>query len=65
MALPVRPDRARIGALVRALAADLPVRRSGRIVVRGHTMEIRGHGVMLDGRLRPIARAPMAVAELL
>jgi uroporphyrinogen-III synthase len=61
----VRPDRARIGALVRALAADLPVRRSGRIVVRGHTMEIRGHGVMLDGRLRPIARAPMAVLRAL
>ena len=61
----VRPDRARIGALVRALAADLPVRRSGRIVVRGHTMEIRGHAVMLDGRLRPLARAPMAVLRAL
>jgi uroporphyrinogen-III synthase len=61
----VRPDRARIGALVRAIAADLPVRRSGRIVVQGHTMEIRGHRVMLDGRLRPIARAPMAVLRAL
>jgi uroporphyrinogen-III synthase len=28
-------------------------------------MEIRGHGVMLDGRLRPIARAPMAVLRAL
>jgi uroporphyrinogen-III synthase len=61
----VRPDRARIGALVRALAADLPVRRAGWIVVQGHTLEIRGHGVMLDGRLRPIARAPMAILRAL
>jgi len=61
----VRPDRARLGALVRALAADLPVRRTGRIVVRGHTLELRGHAVLVDGRLRPIARAPMAVLRVL
>ena len=61
----VRPDRARLGALVRALAADLPVRRTGRIVVHGHTLELRGHAVLVDGRLRPIARAPMAVLRVL
>ncbi|MGH3377982.1 MAG: winged helix-turn-helix domain-containing protein, partial [Actinoallomurus sp.] len=57
--------RARLGALVRALAADLPVRRTDRIVVRGHTLELRGHAVLVDGRLRPIARAPMAVLRVL
>ncbi|WP_329259769.1 uroporphyrinogen-III synthase [Actinoallomurus sp. NBC_01490] len=61
----VRPDRSRLGALVRALAADLPVRHSGRIVVRGHTLELRGHGVLVDGRLRPVTRAPMAVLRAL
>jgi uroporphyrinogen-III synthase len=61
----VRPDRARIGALVRALAADLPVRRSGRIAIHGHMLEIRGHAVLVDGRLCPIARAPMAVLRAL
>jgi uroporphyrinogen-III synthase len=61
----VRPDRARLGALVRALVADLPVRRADRVVVRGHDLELRGHAVLLDGRLRPIAPAPMAVLRAL
>jgi uroporphyrinogen-III synthase len=61
----VRPDRARLGALVRALVADLPVRRVDRLVVRGHDLELRGHAVLLDGRLRPIAPAPMAVLRAL
>jgi len=61
----VRPDRARLGALVRTLAADLPVRRADRLVVHGHELELRGHAVLLDGRLRPIAPAPMAVLRAL
>jgi uroporphyrinogen-III synthase len=61
----VRPERARLGALVRALATDLPVRRAGRMVVGGHILELRGHAVLVDGRLRPVARAPMAVLRAL
>jgi uroporphyrinogen-III synthase len=61
----VRPDRARLGALVRALAADLPVRRAGRLLVHGHALELRGHAVLVDGRLRPLPRAPMAVLRAL
>ncbi|ACY97973.1 MULTISPECIES: uroporphyrinogen-III synthase [Thermomonospora] len=61
----VQPERARIGALVRALAADLPRRRARRINVRGHTLELRGHAVVLDGQLRPIAPAPMAILRAL
>jgi uroporphyrinogen-III synthase len=61
----VRPDRARLGALVRALAADLPVRHAGRITVRGHTLELRGHAVLVDGCLRPVTRAPMEVLRAL
>ncbi|GAA4623099.1 uroporphyrinogen-III synthase [Actinoallomurus vinaceus] len=61
----VRPERARLGALVRALAAELPVRRSSRIAVNGHALELRGHAVVIDGQLKPIAPAPMAILRAL
>jgi uroporphyrinogen-III synthase len=61
----VQPERARIGALVRAIVSDLPLRRSRRISVRGHALELRGHAVVLDGQLRPIAPAPMAILRAL
>src|SRR4051794_32947738 len=44
----VQPERARIGALVRAIISDLPRRRARRIRVRGHALELRGHAVVLD-----------------
>jgi uroporphyrinogen-III synthase len=61
----VQPDRARIGALVRAIVSDLPRRRARRISVRGYALELRGHAVVLDGELRPIAPAPMAILRAL
>ena len=61
----VRPERARLGALVRTLVAELPVRRTSRIAVHGHALELRGHAVVVDGRLRPIPRAPMAILRAL
>ncbi|MCO6003785.1 uroporphyrinogen-III synthase [Actinoallomurus purpureus] len=61
----VRPERARLGALVRALAAELPVLRSSRIAVGGQVLELRGHAVVIDGQLRPIAPAPMAILRAL
>lgn len=61
----VQPERARLGALVRTLAAELPRRRSRRLSVRGLTLELRGHAVVLDGQLRPIAPAPMAILRAL
>lgn len=61
----VQPERARIGALVRALVSDLPLRRARRLVVRGSSLELRGHAVILDGQLRPIAPAPMAILRAL
>ncbi len=61
----VQPERARIGALVRALVSDLPQRRARRIQVRGHALELRGHAVVIDGQLRPIAPAPMAILRAL
>ncbi|WP_119732067.1 MULTISPECIES: uroporphyrinogen-III synthase [Thermomonospora] len=61
----VQPERARIGALVRAIVSDLPRRRARLINVRGHALELRGHAVVLDGQLRPIAPAPMAILRAL
>ncbi|WP_433323374.1 uroporphyrinogen-III synthase [Spirillospora sp. CA-294931] len=61
----VQPERARIGALVRALVSDLPVRRARQVEVRGISMELRGHAVVLDGQLKPIAPAPMAILRAL
>jgi uroporphyrinogen-III synthase len=61
----VQPERARIGALVRALVSDLPERRSRRLEVRGFSLELRGHAVVLDGQLKPIAPAPMAILRAL
>jgi uroporphyrinogen-III synthase len=61
----VQPERARLGALVRALVTGLPGRRSRRLSVRGASLELRGHAVVLDGQLRPIAPAPMAILRAL
>lgn len=61
----VQPERARIGALARAVVADLPRRRARRLEVGGAALELRGHAVVLDGRLKPIAPAPMAILRAL
>ncbi|TMQ91967.1 uroporphyrinogen-III synthase [Actinomadura soli] len=61
----VQPERARLGALVRALVTGLPGRRSRWLSVRGCALELRGHAVVLDGLLRPIAPAPMAILRAL
>jgi uroporphyrinogen-III synthase len=61
----VRPERSTLGGLVRALAAELPVRRASTITAGGHALELRGYAVLLDGRLRPIPRSSMAILRAL
>ncbi|MFC7613134.1 uroporphyrinogen-III synthase [Actinokineospora soli] len=60
----VCPDRARIGALVRELADALPARAT-RLLVAGRSLELRGQAVVVDGGLRPVAPAPMALLRAL
>lgn len=60
----VRPARARMGALVRELALALPA-RAIRLKVGCRTVELRGQGVLVDGRFRPVPPAPMAVLRAL
>ncbi|SDC98699.1 uroporphyrinogen-III synthase [Actinokineospora iranica] len=60
----VCPDRARIGALVRELADALPARAT-RVKVGDRDLELRGQAVVVDGELRPIPPAPMALLRAL
>lgn len=61
----VQPGRARIGDLVRCVCDELPRRRSKRLAIGGHELEIRGHAVLVDGELRPLPPAPMTVLRAL
>ncbi|WP_326823453.1 uroporphyrinogen-III synthase [Streptosporangium sp. NBC_01756] len=61
----VQPERARLGALARTLARHLPEHSVTRLVAGGHRLEIRGHAVAVDGELKPLPPAPMAVLKRL
>ncbi len=45
----VQPARARLGALVRTVSEQLPARLAQKVTAAGHTLEIRGTGVVVDG----------------
>jgi uroporphyrinogen-III synthase len=47
------------------LAVELTARRASRVAVHGHALELRGHAVVLDRQLKPIAPAPMAILRAL
>ncbi|MGH3907481.1 MAG: uroporphyrinogen-III synthase [Pseudonocardiaceae bacterium] len=60
----VQPERARIGALARVVAEALEV-RTPRFRAAGHRVELRGQAAIVDGQLRELAPAPMAVLRAL
>ncbi|WP_205740403.1 uroporphyrinogen-III synthase [Haloactinopolyspora alba] len=60
----VQPRRARIGALVREVAGELPA-RCRTIRAAGHDVQLRGHAVVVDGDVCELAPAPMAVMTAL
>jgi uroporphyrinogen-III synthase len=45
----VQPERARLGALVRTVVEELPLRRTRAVEAAGHQLELRGHNVLVDG----------------
>ncbi|MEU3690047.1 uroporphyrinogen-III synthase [Streptomyces narbonensis] len=59
-----QPERFRLGPLVQLLCTELPA-RSRVLPVAGHRVEVRGHAVLVDGRLRPVPPAGMALLGLL
>ena len=60
----VQPARSRIGSMVRELALELPS-RAIRLRIASRDMEMRAQAVVVDGELRPVAPAPMAVLRTL
>ena len=60
----VAPARARLSALVRTIVEELP-KRALSLEVAGHSLTLRGHAAIVDGELRPLAPAPMAVLRAL
>jgi uroporphyrinogen-III synthase len=60
----IEPPQARLAALARALADELP-RRSRTLCVAGTPVTLRGHAAVVNGALRPLAPAPMAVLRAL
>lgn len=59
-----QPQRSRLGAMVRQLEAEMPA-RARRLPVAGHRLELRGHAVLVDGVLRPVPPAGMALLRSL
>jgi uroporphyrinogen-III synthase len=60
----VTPPRARLSSLVRAIVDELPG-RAVTLRVAGHVLTLRGHAAVVDGDLRPLAPASMAVLRAL
>jgi uroporphyrinogen-III synthase len=58
------PERARLGALARHVAEELP-RRANRIHAGGHMLSVRGACVVVDGQVRQLAPAPLALMRSL
>lgn len=59
-----QPERFRLGPLVQLLCRELPA-RSRPLPVAGRQLQIRGHAVVVDGELRPVPPAGMALLRLL
>ncbi|MFG2823592.1 uroporphyrinogen-III synthase [Kitasatospora sp. NPDC048365] len=60
----VWPERMRLGAMVQTLTAQLPD-RARRLAVAGHALELRGQAALVDGELRPVPPAGMALLRAL
>lgn len=60
----VQPDRAKIGALARVVSLGLES-RTPKFDAAGHRIELRGQAAIVDGQLRDLAPAPMAVLRAL
>lgn len=59
-----QPERFRLGPLVQLLCRELPA-RTRVLPLAGHRVEIRGHAAVVDGDLRPVPPAGMALLRAL
>jgi uroporphyrinogen-III synthase len=60
----LQPGRGRLGSMVQSLCTELPG-RAQRFSVGGRRLEIRGQAAVLDGELRPLPPAAMALLRSL
>ncbi len=60
----VQPERARLGALAREVVARLP-ERDPVLPVGAHTLQVRGHAAVVDGRVVELAPGPIGVLRAL
>ncbi|MFD9603775.1 uroporphyrinogen-III synthase [Streptomyces sp. NBC_01224] len=60
----VQPERFRLAPLVQLLCDELPS-RARMLPIAGHRVEIRGHAAIVDGELRPVPPAGMALLHTL
>lgn len=60
----VQPQRSRLGAMVRRSEAELPL-GAWILPVAGHTVELRGQAIVVDGCPRPVAPTGMALLQAL
>ncbi|MDP9776638.1 uroporphyrinogen-III synthase [Nakamurella flavida] len=58
----VQPNRSRLGAMVREISVQVPARFARRVVAAGHTLELRGTGVLIDDRF--VSPGPSGMALL-
>lgn len=64
--LPVaQPDRARLGSLVREVAEQLPRSNSHQLNAAGTHVDIRGHGILINGTFTFLPRTSMALLNRL
>lgn len=61
----VAPDRPRLGALVRAIAAQVPARCGVVLPAAGHTIGVRGHVAVVDGEITPLGATAMSLLRVL
>jgi len=61
----IQPDRARLGSLIREIVAQIPLRRTRRLLVAGERLEIRGHAVLVNDSALALPPTSMALLEKL
>jgi uroporphyrinogen-III synthase len=61
----VQPERFRLGALIKTISDELPLRRNRSVTTLGRSIEIRGQAVVLDGTLVPLGGSAIALLRKL
>ena len=55
----IQPGRARLGALIREIVEQVPLRRGVTLPVAGHVIDVRGQAAVVVGEFLPLTSASM------